>query len=251
MTMVLSIIVDIFLISLFVFFVVFFSKYGFAKTIYKLGKTWMSFFVSMILGPWVSGVLDKLFLRKAITSGVQNTLIDLVENNANGYNLEELFMNLPEGFVGFLRQYGISLPELEAEYGSYTEASEEIIRGMAERIATPCIEMVSGIIGHVLGFVVPLIFFSWLSYKIRSRRVPFFRYVDHVSGFITGALVGYCAALGLSMLVHTAFQVIMAFDSHSIVADIYNNSYLFKFLCEFDTFGAISGFFRNVLTRTA
>ena len=168
---ILSIVMDVVLVGIFLWMLILFTKQGFAYTIYKIGKTWMSLFCSMILGPWVSGFLEKLFFRRVITNGVYRTLADLIENNANGYNLQELFNNLPQHFINFLDYNGINLAELEAEYGSYTEASEEIIRAMADKIANPCIGMVSSIIGHVIGFIVPLIFFTWLGYKIRSRRI--------------------------------------------------------------------------------
>ena len=67
-----SIFIDLVLIVIFAVFVVIFSKNGFARTAYKIGKTWLSVFCSIILGPWLAGKLETLFLRQAITDGINN-----------------------------------------------------------------------------------------------------------------------------------------------------------------------------------
>ena len=236
---VLSIIIDIALVALFFVLVFFITKAGFARTVYKIGKTWLSFFCSIMLGPWVASTLQGLFLRSAITGGIHNTLHDLIQNNPNGYNLNELFENLPDALTNFLNNYGINIAQLEAEFGPTTQASEDIIEAISLRIADPCVEMVSSLIGHVVCFVVPLIVFVWLSMKIRRTRIPFFRFMDRVSGFIMGVVIGYCAALVLSFAAHTVFQVVVAFDSSLPIMDVYNKSYVFKFLSEVDTVGGI------------
>ena len=230
-----SIFIDLLLVAVFVFFAILFTKYGFARTAKKIGKTWLSVFCSMVLGPWVAGKLETLFLRKAITAGFNNTLTKLVENNPNDYDLAQLFARLPEGFVKFLNGYGINFADLEAEFGSSTTATTDIIRAISEKMATPCVGMISSIVGHVICFVVPLILFAWLDVQIRNRKYPFLRYVDHVSGFVVGATVGYCAAWGIAVVLYTMFQVVVCFDANSVVTKIYTNSYVFRFLNEFNT----------------
>lgn len=235
-----SIVIDAILVVLFLVFVIIFTKFGFAKTVHKIGKTWLAVFCSVILGPWLAGLLTDLFLREWIVGGVLKTLTSIVEENANGYNLEQLFANLPENFVNFLNHQGISLVELEAQYGSYAEANVEIMNGMAVQIATPCIAMVSTVIGYIVCFVIPRIFFWWIERKVdRSDDHPILAFFDHVSGFVSGAIVGYIAALGVALLIYTGFQVSLAFDTSTGVMTIYEKSYVFKFLNEFDTLGAI------------
>jgi hypothetical protein len=225
--------------------VILFLKFGFAKTVYKIGKAWLSVICSMVLGPWVAEQLQKLFLRRMITNAVHSTLSNLVNNNANEYNLGELFQNLPEGFVKFLGNYQVDPAALEAEFGSLTYASDEIMRTISGRLAAPCVSVVSGIIGHIVCFIVPLVFFVWLNMKIRSCRKPFFRYVDRVSGFVVGICVGYCAVVCVSLLLQSTFQVVLAFDMNSGVTDVYRKSLIFEFMTKFDTFTMI----RNMIGK--
>ena len=238
-----SIFIDVCLLAVFVVFVVMFSKYGFARTVYKIGKTWLSLFCSIILGPFVSERLREWFLQDLIAKGVNNTLTDLVANNPNGYTLSELFQNLPDGFVSFLNNFDISLPLLEVEYGSATEATNEIIFAISEIIAGGCAKLVSDFVGHVVCFVVALIFFAWLNFEIRKRRIGFFRVIDQIIGFVAGLVIGYCAVFGLSVLLHTIFQVVVAFNAQSSVTTIYENSYIFKFVAEFNMLGAVKQLF--------
>ena len=180
-----------------------------------------------------------------VTNAVHVSLNNLITHNANGYNLAELFASMPENFVNFLDSLGVSLSALEAEFGSYTEASDTIIRTMAERIATPCVSGISTILGHVIGFIVPWLFMKWISYQLENdARHKFLQVCDHIGGFIVGTGVGYAAVMGISILLSTIFQVIVAFDSSVQVMAIYNNSIVFKFLAEFDALGTLSRLFQ-------
>lgn len=241
-----SIVVDIVLVLAFATVLFFFTKHGLDRALLKIGKTWLSFACALFIGPKLTDLFERLFIRDAITGAVHNSLVDLIEHNPNGYNIAELFENLPEGFVNFLHGLGASLEALEAEFGSYTEASDTIISEMASRIATPCINVLSSIIGIFLGFIIPWLFMKWIAFEIEKDRLPFFRFFDHVGGFLVGVGVGYALVLGLSLLTRTIFQVSVAFDSSLNVMDIYNNSFVFKFLGEFDTFGAIQGLIQTL-----
>ncbi len=241
-----SIVIDVLLVALFLFFIIIFSKYGFARTIDRIGKTWMSVFTSVILGPFVSTRIHDWFLGTAFTNGVKNTLITIVEENPNGYSLSELFQNLPEGMLRFLNNYDISLVELEATYGSATVANDAILQAIAERIAEPCATTVAKIAGHVICLVFSLLFFKWLDFEIKKRALPFFRYVDHVTGFLIGIAVGYCSVLGVSLLLNTIFQSVVAFDANSGVVTVYENSYIFRYISEFDLWATVKMLWHKV-----
>ena len=241
--------IDAILVAIFLVIMITFLKFGFARTIYKIGKTWLSVVCSALLGPWVANLLQRLFLRNAITGGIHSALKQLVENNANDYNLQQLFENLPENFVDFLENFGVSFSALEAEFGSATYASAEIVEAIAQRLAAPCIEMASSIIGHIIGFIVPWIFFGWLNFKIRRCRKPFFRIADRVSGFFVGVSVGYIAVVVISVVLQTIFQVIVAFDMNSGVIKIYESSFVFRFLSNFDTIGAVKQIIQGLVEK--
>jgi hypothetical protein len=234
-----AIIMDAVYSILFIGVVLFFTKYGFDRAIEKIGKAWLSLILTLIIGPWITKLLERVFIRKAITNAVYNSLIDLVEHNANGYNIAELFAKLPENFVNYLDSLGASLSALEAEFGEYTQASDVIIRTMAERIANPCIELVSTVIGLVIGFVVPYLFFKWLKHEIaKDNKFGFFRFTDKVFGFFVGVAGGYLLVMVLALVAKTFFQVLIAFDAGLNFMPIYEKSYVFRFLGEFDVFGA-------------
>lgn len=234
-----AIAIDIFLILVFLAFIISFTKYGFARTVFKIGRTWLSFFTSIAIGPFISGAIKSWFLSGSITNGIYNTLVDVVENNPNGYSLSTMFENLPSGFISFLEHYHISLPELESIYGSSTDLNLDMIRAIAERIAEPCADMVSSILGHIICFTITFVFFKWINFEIRKRRVPIFRYIDHVLGFFCGFAISCAVVIGFSMLVYTVFQIIIVYDAQSSVMDIYNRSVIFKFLNQYDIIGII------------
>ena len=239
-----SILIDVLLVGLFVFFTIWFSKYGFIRTVYKIGKAWLSLFTSFAIGPFVSGRIRDWFLSSSITNGINSTLTNIVENNPNGYSIGELFANLPNGFVSFLAHNNISLPDLEAIYGSSTEASGDILYAIAERIAVPTADMIASISGYLLGFIIPFVFFKWLDAHIwRQKKVPFYRYVDIVFGSIVGIVIGVASAVALSTLIFTVFQIVMAFNAESVVMQIYTDSFVFEFINKLDVWGMVTGMF--------
>ena len=234
-----SIIIDILFLSVFALIVFFFTKFGLDRALLRIGRKWLSLACALIIGPSITNLLERWFLTDGITSAVHKSLVTVIDHNANGYNLKELFEQLPQGFVKFLDGLGASLSALEAEFGSYTEAGDEIIFAMAERIATPCVNLISSIIGMVLGFVIPWLFMKWLTYEIEKDEIPFFRVLDRIGGFLVGAAAGYTVLLGVCLLVRTIFQITVAIDASVTVMDIYYNSFIFRFIGEFDTIGMI------------
>lgn len=236
---VISIIVDVALILCFLGVTVFFTKYGLESAIHKLGKAWLSLAITFVISPWITGLLENIFFNDLITNAVYASLVDLVEHNANGYNLSQLFEHLPENFVNFLDSLGASLSALEAEFGSYSTAGDDIMRAMAERIAAPCVGILSTIIGLIIGFLVPFLFFRWLAHAMKDNDKPFFRACDHIGGFLVGAVAGYFLCVGLSLLTKTAFQVIVAFNAANDFMYVHENSFVFRFLTEFDALAAI------------
>lgn len=242
-----AILADVLLVLIFLGVLVFFTKHGLNRAIEMIGKAWLSLACALFIGPKITQLLENLFIRDGINTAVHASLTELIEHNANGYNLAELFANLPAGFVRFLDGLGASLSALEAEFGSYTEASPEIIRAMSERIAAPCIGAISSVIGSLLGFLIPLLFFKWIEFEIKkddSNR--FFKALDHVGGFFVGTAGGYALVLGVALLTRTVFQVIIAFDASVPLMDVYNSSFIFKFMAEFDTFGVLSRLIQTV-----
>jgi hypothetical protein len=242
-----SILIDIILVAIFLSILIFFTKYGLDRALFKIGKAWLALACALVIAPLITSFLEDAFITRFVTDAVHSSLIDLIAHNANGYDLAELFASMPQNFVNFLDGLGASLTTLEAEFGSYTQASEAIIRTMAERIAGPCIYAISSILGLIIGFLIPWLFMKWISYELKKdSKHSFFRFFDYIGGFIVGLALGYAAVIGLSVLTRTIFQVVVAFDSSVLVMPIYENSFVFKFLAEFDTFGAITSVFHSV-----
>ena len=96
---IMSIAVDIILVFSFAAVLFFFTKHGLDRALLKIGKTWLSFACALVIGPKLTDLFENLFIRDAITDAVHSSLADLIEHNPNGYNLAELFENLPEGFL--------------------------------------------------------------------------------------------------------------------------------------------------------
>ena len=239
-----SIAIDVILVIIFALFVIKFTKDGFIMTLVKIGGKWLSLFVSLVLNPFVKGRLHNWFFLRPITKGVKSTLVDLLESNPNGYNLSEIFSKLPKAFLGLLEHFNISIAALEDEYGSATEASEAILADIAEKIAIPCSETISGMFAYVICFLFSAIFFWWLRRNVkRIMKYSFFRYIDIASGFIIGTVLGLCAVFLLVTVVYTVLQLFVVYDASSPVMGVYSDSYVFKYIKDLDVLGMVKQFF--------
>lgn len=239
-----SIAVDVLLVLIFLLIAIFFTKHGLDGALNLLGKAWLAVAFALIIGPLITNFLEDLFITQAINNAVYNSLSDLIAHNANGYDLSQLFASLPANFVSLLDGMGASLSALEAEFGTYTEASADIIRTMAARIAEPCVLAISSILGYVLGIIIPWAILKWLAYEVKKdQKHKFFAFFDRLGGFFVGIALGYAAVVGLAIVTRTVFQVVVAFDASIPVLSVYDSSYVFRFLAEFDTVGTISSIF--------
>ena len=63
--------------------------------------------------------------------------------------------------------------------------------------------------------------------------------MDKVSGVFVGICLGYCAVAFAAVFLQAVFQIILAFDAHNVVLEIYQKSFLFEFMSQFDTVNAI------------
>jgi uncharacterized membrane protein required for colicin V production len=163
-----------------------------------------------------------------------------------------LFERLPQEFVKFLNNLGVGIESLKAEYGQVVEANAEILHGMADKISAPIVGIISSIIGSVVCFVVPLIFFAYLNRRSKlAESNSVIRFFDKVGGVFAGIIVGYCVVVGVVFLLYIIFQTVVAFNSQSQIMDFYNNSFLFKFLNEFDIlkgFNALKSYLTSLIS---
>ena len=239
-----SIAIDVVLVIIFLWIAIFFTKHGLDGALNLLGKAWLAVAFALIIGPLITNLLEDLFITQTINDAVYQTLNDLIAHNANGYDLAQLFASLPDNFVSLLDGMGASLSALEAEFGSYTEAPSDIIRTMASRIAEPCVVAISSVLGYILGIIIPWAILKWLAYEVRKdQKHKFFAFFDYIGGFLVGIALGYAAVVGLSIVTRKVFQLVIAFDASVPVMSVYESSYVFRFLAEFDTIGTISGLF--------
>ncbi len=242
-----SILIDIILALVFIGFVIFLSKYGFDKTVEKIGKVWLSLITAIVLGPIIANCVQKWFLLDMLSDGIFYSLSAIVAKNPNGYNLAQLFQNLPENILHILESNHLSLAELEATYGPSTIATTDILQAISLKIAIPSADLIANIFSHFFCIIATALFFKWLSMENKkNNRIKFFKVMDHVTGFFIGIAAGYCAVFGISIVLHTVFQFISILDSNSTVLSIYDNSYVFKFVNEFDLWGNIKAIFAKL-----
>jgi hypothetical protein len=242
-----SITIDVLLVLVFLFFIIFWAKSGIVARLTDFSKKWLELLCSILLGPFLAGLLANLFLSEWINTGVFNSIQAVVENNANGYTLVELFEHLPEAVQSFFLHMGVDMEVLISKYGATAEVDSAIIADMSGTVSAVIVSVVSTIVGMIVCYWVPKLGFMLAQKLIKDRNAQgkFGRTMDHVLGGVVGVVVSYLIVSLLAIGLFLAFQVVLAVDLNAGTMDVYNATYVFKFLREFDLVAALKDLVGN------
>ncbi|MBQ8407255.1 MAG: CvpA family protein [Clostridia bacterium] len=214
-------------------------RLGLMHTVYNIGKFIASMLAAMFFGKQLGYALADGFFEQRITDSVYGKLNEFT---GGGADMSEFFANLPDGFTEFVRLFGVNVDTLREKYGT-AEASEEILRDMAETIANPIVDMISAIVAYVAVFLIVYIVLSIVVKCLKSIKIPILTGLDKTLGLLLGMVLGLLSASLIATAVYSFLEFLAATNSDSAILDVYNNSYVFKFIYSLRIFE----FIRNLI----
>ena len=228
---------DILLVAIIIGTVCFYWKRGFVKAILSFGRTLVSALVAWIFGPKVGNVIAKRVIGNKITQKVYDTMAAIFDSAAESFNLSELFERAPENFIKILERFGGSVEELEAKYGSMTEATHETLFELAQSIADPITKLLSNVAGFLIIFLITfLLFFVFTGILSKIFELPVLKQINHLLGFLLGVLLAALYAVLFCVIGSYLLRLIGSASGKFVAEELISSTHLFRLIAKIKLF---------------
>lgn len=231
-------VIDVLLVATIVFLAVKNCISGIMHTVYHIGKFIAAILSAIILGKPLGTLISNRFMANKLSDLVYGKISEYV----SGEKLSEFFADIPEGFAKIVKLFGVDLEAICQQY-SNAENSEAVLRDMSQTISGPIANMISAIIAYVLIFVVVFVVLTIVFKGLEKIKIPVLTGVDKILGLVFGLALGVFSASLLATAVYSVLEFISAVNESETVMNIYNDSYVFKFIYNLKIFE----FVRNLL----
>lgn len=193
--------VDFFLLAIFGLLVFQGWRRGFLKAVFSLGRLILSVLLTFLLGPAVSGWIDRAFVNPPVYESVHKKFTEIADEVAataqNG--VDALVQKIPSAFKGYLDTESID-PAADV-YALADEWSLTVAGGISKVIAT--------VIGYVLLFLVCFVLLTVAIFIVTKLvdRIRLVRLTDKLLGLILGVISGTVAVLLISAVLGAILSV--------------------------------------------
>lgn len=225
---------DVFLILVFLLVVIVATMKGFVKSIWRTVTIVGAFILAYVFGIAVGEWICDNFVLDHVTSYSYGIVSELVEENADKYDVSGLFETLPQEFTDLLANCGTDIEELTSRYSNTVTVSEEDLYSMAQSIALPISGTLSNAVGVITVFMVSLLILSLVGLLLKVVvKIPIIRSIDSFLGFVFGLAEGLvviwilCVFTGL--FVEHSF---MSNSSNEVLNELTDASRILKFFCK-------------------
>lgn len=230
-----SVFFDVLIVVVIAFSIIRYGIKGFVQALLGFGKFIASVLVASAFGKPVAAWISDGFMRKWISDGVYEKICEYI---VDGQSLSEFFNNIPDGFIALVKLFGAEIDTLQQKYAT-AEASDAVIREMANTITAPIADTTSAIIAYVLIFVITLIVISIIALLLKTIKIPILTGIDKLLGCCLGLLIGFFSAAMISTVIYTVLELISAVNGNAEIMNYYDGSIVFKFIHEFNIFNFI------------
>lgn len=193
--------VDFFLLAIFGLLVFQGWRRGFLKAVFSLGRLILSVLLTFLLGPAVSGWIDRAFVNPPVYESVHKKFTEIADEVAataqNG--VDALVQKIPSAFKGYLDTESID-PAADV-YALADEWSLTVAGGISKVIAA--------VIGYVLLFLVCFVLLTVAIFIVTKLvdRISLVRLTDKLLGLILGVISGTVAVLLISAVLGAILSV--------------------------------------------
>ncbi len=174
---------------------------GFLKTVLGFGKLFLSFILTILLGPAVSGWIDRTLVNPPVYETVHRKFTEIaaeVSATAQG-GVEAMTEKIPAAFRSHLDLQNVD-PASDI-YALADEWSLTVSGGISRIVAT--------VIGYVLTFVIAFILLTVVIFIVAKliHKIDLLRTTDKILGALLGAASGVLVVLLISTILGAILSV--------------------------------------------
>ncbi len=237
-----SILLDIFLILLFLLITIISTERGFVDSVWStvtiIGAFVLAYTFSGFVGDWICNN----YVLRYVSEYAFEIVGSVVKQSAEQYDISSLFDSLPEEFVALVQNCGAEISSLEAQFGSSLTISEGELYSFAESVALPISQTLSNAIAIVSVFLISVLILWLFGILVKIIvKIPIIKTINSLLGFLFGLLKGFIIVwilcVALSIFVEKGF---MNPDSVGVLNNLTKESYIFNFFCSFSPINFIN-----------
>lgn len=97
----------------------------------------------------------------------------------------------------------------------------------------------SRVLGYICVFIVTFIGATILIFIFKQIKIPIISKLDKLLGILIGAALGVLTVSLIAVMLNSLLSAMTWISNNDTYIEVYNNSYVFKFINEFNIFGFI------------
>ncbi len=219
------------------------ARRGFVKSVMGLVSTLVSFFAAYAFSPSLAGWIGERFFRESITAGVRDKLHSLAFDTATDlFNFDRLLADKPDSFLQMLKRCHIDLSGIEQFMKGVTQAGENGLDDLAERISDPAVSALSHVIAFAVIFIGVSIVMIILTLLIDLIfRLPVLRSANIFLGVLVGIVEAVVLTSMLALILNGLVRYLGVFDATLFGDEVVDNTMLCSFLVDHSIFSFLNG----------
>ena len=216
--------IDLILVLILAFAIIKNLLSGFVKAVLKQGRLILTFVITGAFGSAVADLLNEKLFGQMMYDTVHSGLTDSL-GSAVGSVSAVSYESIPGFFKLFIDE--------QAFRSAASSAGGSVIDSLSKAISEPMASFISTIVGHILLFAVTFILLT-VAISVIGKVVSMspLGTLDKILGAALGLVCGALAVCFISAILYT---VLSAMGN----TDVYENSVVFKFICDLNLFGVI------------
>lgn len=218
------------------------ARSGLIKSALGLVRGIASFVVAYAFTPTVSDFIYRNFMLERISSGIRETIASVSITGDGTYNLSELFANMPDALTQIIGRYHVDADELTQMCKNVSDGSADTVSEVANFIAQPVADMLSGTVAFLGILIASLIVFSIVMRLLDIVfRLPGLKGTNRLLGLVFGVATALLFAVVFSSIASSIITGLGSVDSELFGEQAVQSSHVMKFFSSVNLFGLISG----------
>lgn len=219
-------IADVILVLIAVFIIQRCTANGFVKGLLRFARVFIAFLIASLLGASVGSFFCNAFVKQPIYDFVYEKVDAIYQTAENQLTGEELLSEFPDFLL---------TPEVLKKIEQSADNAQTRVAEISESIATPFATVVSNAIAYVVVFILAFILLTVAVWLLNGliEKIKLFGVINHVLGFVWGALLALCLCFAVSSVIRVLFGSSELY-TQSVVIKFFGESALLNFLSFLD-----------------
>lgn len=235
-----GIVIDIILLAMAVIFIIRHARLGFVKSVLNSLKALFAIGIAFILRVPVAKLFDSMFMNKAVTQWVYNSLSSSASGGDPTFDLVTLYDTCPMAYNNFLSSFGLETEGLDTQFASIGEMGDDALVAMSENIGSALSYFCAMALALLVLFVIAIIVLTLVIYLLDLvTHLPVLNFLNRV----LGAVIGIVWAALFAWVVGTVLTVVSTFLPDVVGQNIITDSIILGLLAKIEALNIIPGLF--------